>query len=117
MTNEVNAPARVPVDPDDPFGALVRELTELDYTTRDSADGVRTYAHPHNGRIMAVIDRGDPQEARLNVLDNAGEPTWTVRLSHTTPASAQVIALYLTLNADDRDEATVLRDITDAIQP
>jgi hypothetical protein len=107
---------RAPVDPDDPFGALVRELTDLDYTTREGADGLRTYVNPDGGAVLAVIDRGDPQEARLSALDDAGEAVWTLRLSCTAPAAAQVVALYLVLNADRGDEKLVLRDIADALQ-
>ena len=95
---------------------VVRELTDLDYTTRDSADGVRTYVNPDGGAILAVIDRGNPQEARLSALDDAGEAVWTLRLSCTTPPAAQVLALYLVLNADGGDEKAVLRDIADAMQ-
>ena len=79
MGNDETA-LRAPVDPDDPFGALVRELTDLDYTTRDSTDGVRTYGRADGGGIQAVNDRGDPQEARVSAVDDAGQAVWTMRL-------------------------------------
>jgi hypothetical protein len=72
--------------------------------------------NPDGGGILAVIDRGDPQEARLSALDDAGEAVWTLRLSCTAPAAAQVVALYLVLNAVGANEQVVLRDIADAVQ-
>ncbi len=115
MGNDVTA-LRAPVDPDDPFGALVRELTDLDYTTRDSADGVRTYARADGGGIQAVIDRGDPQEARLSAVDDAGQAVWTMRLDAATPPAGQVVALYLVLNAGGGDETAVLPTMCEALQ-
>src|SRR6266545_3043061 len=103
MTNNLTA-LRAPVDPDDPFGALVRELTDLDYTARDG------------GAVVAVIDRTEGQDARLSAGEGAGEGGWTLRLSSTTPPAAQVVALYLVVNAGDSDEKALLRDIADAMQ-
>ncbi len=115
MTNNLTA-LRAPVDPDDPFGALVRELTDLDYTARDGEDGIVTYARPDGGAVVAVIDRTEGQDARLSAGEGAGEGGWTLRLSSTTPPAAQVVALYLVVNAGDSDEKALLRDIADAMQ-
>ncbi|MEV6930871.1 hypothetical protein AB0M46_41155 [Dactylosporangium sp. NPDC051485] len=100
---------------DDPFTALIAELTELGYTAGDAVDGISTYADPEGGGVLATIDVDRRHEVRLSRRNDDGDPTWMIRLTADVPEHVQRVVLYAMLHADHTDEQQLLRNISGAI--
>lgn len=113
-----------PVDPAtagaavDPFGRLVQELMDMDYTRAESVTpDVVHYTMATASDLLGTIERtGATGLARLAVLGVDGTRRWEVTCTATTPAHLQILLLYAVLLADAGDEQDVLRSIADALR-
>jgi hypothetical protein len=110
--------ARLDEDPESGeglFTTLIDDLTGLGYTAGDVIDGITTYAQPDGGGVLATIDAVGHQEARLSRRNDAGDPTWKVRLTADVPVTVQRIILYAMLHAGGGAPPALQRTFTDAL--
>ncbi len=91
-----------PEPPDSPtFAGLIDELRELGFEpVCEHPDPVHTqYAAPDSPVLVTIID-GPEREAVWVSVRSAGEDSWGLDWSGTTPHPVQLIALYAALNDD-----------------